>query len=617
MQAVILAAGLGRRLGPLTRTSTKFMVPVNGRPLGAYTLDALAAAGISRIVLVVGHGADEVRDYVGSCVHGIPVAYVHNTEFARTNNIFSLLLAGGELCAEDSLVLESDVLFEPSIVADCVAASTPNLAVLARYEPWMDGTVALLDADGDIAQLVPRTEFNWADRQRYYKTVNVYRFSAAFSRDRLVPHLSRYVLEHGRGAFYEQVLEALIAMSDVRLAALDVGTRRWYEIDDAQDLEIAETLFAPDEERPRRLAERFGGYWRFSQVIDFAYLVNPYFPPDRLLDEIAADVPRLARAYPSGQNIQRTLVGRVFQCDPEVLLVGNGASELIRVLLPELDGRIGVVRPTFEEYPRLVDPSRLAEFFPAGPSFQYTAGELCAFVRGERLRALVLVNPDNPTGHCLPSAEVLRLAEQLEEFGVRLVLDESFVDFADTTLERSLLQGDVLQEHPNLVVVRSLGKSHGIAGLRLGILASADSDLRRRLADRLPIWNVNSLAEAFLQRAPRYRAEYADACRQVVVARDRLLTGLEAIEWLRPLPSAANFLLCEVIEGVSAQSVVRHLLETASILAKGYTAKRGLGDGQFLRLAVRGTEENARLLEALADFGHTWSKAGARARPEG
>jgi histidinol-phosphate/aromatic aminotransferase/cobyric acid decarboxylase-like protein/molybdopterin-guanine dinucleotide biosynthesis protein A len=609
VQAVILAAGLGRRLGALTRHSTKFMVPVNGRPIGAYTLEALAAAGISRIVLVVGHGAAEVRNYVGAHFRGIPVTYIHNDAYERTNNIFSLLLAADALSAEDSLVLESDVLLEPSVVADCVASTSPNLAVLARYESWMDGTVALLGRDGDVARLVPKTEFCWADRERYFKTVNIYRFSASFSRDHLVPHLSRYVADQGSNAFYEQVLEALLVMPEVHLAALDVGGRRWYEIDDTQDLDIAETLFADDEDRPRRLAQRFGGYWRFGQLTDFAYLVNPYFPPIRLMQEIASDLPRLAGSYPSGQLVQCQLMGQLFGCDARQLLVGNGASELIRILVPEMEGRIGIVRPTFEEYPRLIPDSRLAELLPSRPDFAYTPSELFAFACDRRLATLVLVNPDNPTGHLLPIDDVLNLLAQLEDAGVRLVLDESFIDFADGTLDHTLLRDDILQRHPNLVVIRSLGKSHGVAGLRLGVLATGDTELRRKLEDRLPIWNVNAVAEAFLQHAPRYRSKYAAACGQVVAERGRLFAGLRDIEWLRPIPSAGNFVLSEVVGGVSAQAIVRDLLKTASILAKDCSGKPGLGRGQYLRLAVRDASDNTRLLAALATFKHTGERA--------
>jgi histidinol-phosphate/aromatic aminotransferase/cobyric acid decarboxylase-like protein len=460
----------------------------------------------------------------------------------------------------------------------------------------------VLDENGRIARLVGKTEFSPADRAHYFKTVNIYRFSRRFSREHLVPHLGRYIIEHGSAAFYEEVLQALIGTGEAPLTALDVGHRRWYEIDDAQDLDIAETLFAPDDERPGRLARRFGGYWRFSQVIDFAYLVSPFFPPPRLLDEMAADLHQLASGYPSGQDVQRFLISRLFGCQPRLVLVGNGASELIRALLAECSGPLVVVRPTFEEYPRLVGPQQLIELPARGPNLDYGAADLLALCRTARPAALVLVNPDNPSGHLLPPSELTSLVAELDQLGVRLVLDESFVDFIDGSMDHTLLRDDVLARHRNLVVIRSLGKSYGVPGLRLGVLASADAELLRQVEARLPIWNVNSVAEAFLQRVAAYRAEYESACQQVVAERACLLAQLDGIPWLRPMPSAANFILCELAAGLSAQGLARYLLKEASILVKDCSGKPGLDAGQFVRLAVRDASDNARLIHALATF---------------
>jgi histidinol-phosphate/aromatic aminotransferase/cobyric acid decarboxylase-like protein/choline kinase len=599
MQAIILAAGLGRRLGALTRDSTKFMLPVNGRPLAAHTLDALAAAGVERVVLVVGHGAAEVRSFVGSSYRGMPVAYVENEAFARTNNIYSLLLAGDVLEADDSLVLESDVIFDPSIVVDCVNATSENLAVLARYESWMDGTVAVLDDQRSIAQLVPKSDVSQADRDRYFKTVNIYRFSRAFSHERLVPYLTRYVVEHGVDGFYEQVLQVLVSIAGARLDALDVGDRPWYEIDDAHDLDVAETLFADANARVERFGQRFGGYWRFGKLEDFAYLANPFFPPQRLVGDLRDDLERLVRAYPSGQRTQRLLASRLFGCEPHQVLVGNGASELLSALLPEFDGRIAVSRPTFEEYPRLVGADRLLDIPTDAPDFGCTVVNLIASCKAAHPAALVLVNPDNPSGQLLQPAEVERLADELATLGTRLILDESFVDFVDGSLDHSFLHSEALAHHPNLVVVRSLGKSYGVPGLRLGVVATADADLLARVNRRLPIWNVNSLAEWFLQRAPRYQAEYLEACKWVAAEREYLTASLARVSYLRPIPSATNFVLCELAPGWTSRTVARHLLAHAWILIKNCSGKPGLLDGEYIRLAVRDRAANDRLLLAL------------------
>jgi histidinol-phosphate/aromatic aminotransferase/cobyric acid decarboxylase-like protein len=236
----------------------------------------------------------------------------------------------------------------------------------------------------------------------------------------------------------------------------------------------------------------------------------------------------------------------------------------------------------------------------AGPNFDYDSDYLLAQCRAARPTALVLVNPDNPSGHLLSPRDLVALLNGLAELGTRLVLDESFVDFVDGSPDHGLLRNELLLDHSNLVVIRSLGKSYGVAGLRLGVVATSDADLLRRVEARLPIWNINAVAEAFLQRAPLYDSEYRSACRQVALERARLQTELSHVGWLRPVPSAANFLLCELTGGVSAQAITRDLLRSASILVKDCSGKPGLGSGQFLRFAVRDATDNARLLTALS-----------------
>ena len=136
-------------------------------------------------------------------------------------------------------------------------------------------------------------------------------------------------------------------------------------------------------------------------------------------------------------------------------------------------------------------------------------------------------------------------------------------------------------------------------GLRLGVVATADASLLAQVNRRLPIWNVNSLAEWFLQRAPRYQPEYVDACRRVAAEREYLMAGLAGVRYLRPIPSAANFVLCELAAGWTSRTVARHLLEHGWMLIKNCSGKSGLLDGEYIRLAVRDRAANDRLLLAL------------------
>src|SRR6185369_7078225 len=143
--------------------------------------------------------------------------------------------------------------------------------------------------------------------ERYYKTVNIYRFSKEFSRRFYLPFLAAYIEAFGRTRYYEQVLTVITYLSQTELAAYRVTDEKWYEIDDALDLDIAQTLFAEGAEGVAAYEQRYGGYWRFPKLIDFCYLVNPYFPHARLFDELRANLPRLAASYPSGQRVQALL----------------------------------------------------------------------------------------------------------------------------------------------------------------------------------------------------------------------------------------------------------------------------------------------------------------------
>jgi histidinol-phosphate/aromatic aminotransferase/cobyric acid decarboxylase-like protein/choline kinase len=598
LQALILAAGLGQRLGDLTRNSTKAMIEVDGRTLIGRALDALAEAGVGEAAIVTGHAGDTLRAFVGDRHRGMRITYFENPIYQTTNNIYSLWLAREFLKRDDTVLLESDIVFEPRLLDGMLRNPHPNLAAVAKFEPWMDGTVTLLDAEDHIVGIVPKEVFDWRETERYYKTVNIYKFSKEFSRRFYLPFLDAYIEAFGRSRYYEQVLTVITYLSQAELRAFRVTDEKWYEIDDPLDLDIARTLFARGDESVALYERRYGGYWRFPKIRDFCYLVNPYFPGERLLDELGANARRLVTAYPSGQQVQSLLAAQLVGCDAAEVVVGNGASELITVLARELPGPFGLVVPGFEEYARAMHGhAEIARLVPRSPDFACTVSEFEE--HASRLGTLVLCNPDNPSGHFLDPGSVIELLERLDASGTHVVLDESFVDFAGEPEECSVLRPDVLRRFPRLLVVKSISKSYGVPGLRLGVAASADRGLITRLASALPIWNINSMAESFLQVVGKHKREYTEACRRVAEDRREMHAELSAIPHLRVLPSRANFFLCELTSGMSARELTRLLLENNGIFIKDCSKKTGLGHGQFVRLAVRSRGENRDLVRAL------------------
>lgn len=593
MQAVILAAGRGRRLGRLTMDRTKCMISVNGRTLIERMLDDLVALDVSRLVLVVGYQEQGVRDLVGTNYRSVPVHYISNPDYATTNNIYSLSLAEDYLAEDDTLLLESDLIYDPKILTDLLNHPKANVAAVDRYKPWMDGTVVTLAADHSITEFIPKKHFDPGDIDRYYKTVNIYKFSRDFLRSTYLPFLSAYVAALGKNAYYEQVLRVITTLETKDLVAMPLQGELWYEIDDQEDLANAETMFADDDESLDSYSDRFGGYWRFPGVVDFAYLVNPHFPPPRLFEELTTSLKNLVTSYPSGQSVQAATAANVFGVAPETLVVGNGAAEIISALGALTQDQLTAVSlPTFGEY--------TARFSNVVGIRDREGDALSSSLLGGATppETLIVVNPDNPTGACLTTDELVGLATDAQQRGVRLVLDESFVDFTDDGHCESFLTQERLEQFPNMIVIKSLGKSFGIPGLRLGVAASADSALIGQLRAALPVWNVGSLAEFFLQIFPKYADDYFSSTRKIAESRKKLTDEFKGIPGLTVLPSQANYLLCRLESPMTAREVASQLLVQHQLLVKDMSAKEGL-EGQYFRFAVRTDADNARLVRGL------------------
>lgn len=600
MQAIILAAGMGRRLGELTQGNTKCMISVNGVRLIDRMLSQLAALNLNRVVIVVGYKGQELVDYIGNRYDDqLKIEYAWNPVYDKTNNIYSLSIVKQQLQEDDTLLIESDLIFDDAMFRMILSNPYPNLALVAKYETWMDGTMVRIDADNNIVNFVPKKAFNYDEVDTYYKTVNIYKFSREFSEQVYVPFLDAYCRVMGNNEYYEQVLRVITLLDKADLKALPIGKERWYEIDDVQDLDIAENLFAHEHERLGKYNKRYGGYWRFPKMLDFCYLVNPYFPPKRMKDELRANFDVLLTEYPSGMAVNSLLAGKYFGIRQEFVVVGNGAAELIKSLMAQIQGKIGVVFPTFEEYPNRIDRSRIVTFVPDNSDFRYTADDLKQFFAKQEINTLLLINPDNPSGNFIPKDEVLALAGWCDERNIQLVVDESFVDFTDDYATSSLLKNEILLAHNNLVVIKSISKSYGVPGLRLGIMASSNVELIAYVKKDVAIWNINSFAEFYMQIFNKYEHIYKAACAKFLDERRRFESNLKQISYLRVIPSQANYFLCEVTRRFSAHELTEILLNRFDILIKDCNNKTGLAGKNYIRVAIRNSEDNDMLINAL------------------
>lgn len=594
MQAIILAAGMGKRLKHLTENNTKCMVKVNGISIIERALRILDRKALNKIVIVVGYEGQKLVNYIESLNVATPITYIWNKDYEKTNNIYSLSLAKEYLCEDDTILLESDLVFDEAIIDVLLTDERKSLAVVDKFESWMDGSCMIIDDDDKIVDFVPGKYFNFNDKEKYYKTVNIYKLSVDFSSNIYVPFLAAYEKAMGENEYYESVIKiiAMLETNEIRVKRID--NQKWYEIDDIQDLDIAESLFTDNPaERYRKIMSRYGGFWRYPHMTDYCYLVNPYFPPQRLIDEMESNFKTLLTQYPSGQNIDSTISSNIFGVKEEYIILGNGAAELIKALLDIQTGTMGIIEPSFNEYKNRYS-GNVEIYHPCINEKGYNADDVINYFDDKSIVFLVLINPDNPTGNYIRVHDILKLIQWAKKKQIKLILDESFVDFVDLQQNESIedvtfIKDDILEKYTNLYIIKSISKSYGVPGVRLGLLASADKKEMERIRSTLPIWNINSFGEFFMQIFNKYKKNYIESMEKFRNTRRRFLRDLQEIAYLKVLPTQANYVMCEVV-GMDSEQLCIKMFEKG-VLIKDASSKMSNGRS-YIRIAVRTEIEN-------------------------
>lgn len=609
MQALILAAGMGKRLGKYTSDNTKCMLNINGKTLIEWAIEALLDAGINKLILVIGYKGNNVEKYLlHECknpkIKNMELVFVNNPIYDKTNNIYSLFLAIDELAKEDTILLESDLIYDPKLIKRIVKDPSKNLVSVAKYQQWMDGTVVKLGENNSVLEFIEKKNFNYNEIDSYYKTVNVYKFSKEFLNKEFIPFLNAYIQSYGENEYYELVLKIIAHISRSSLKALDVSDLSWYEIDDSQDLDIASCMFSEGQERLESFQKRYGGYWRFDGLLDYCYLVNPYYPTPELLNKVNFFSKDLITQYPSGQKIDCICASRIFNdIDINHIVVGNGAAELISVLgRTILSGKMFLPESAFNEYARCFTNCKLDRFNLGDTNYQYSTEQLKKCFKKNDI--LCLVNPDNPSGAFIKETEIFSILNLAKKKNKIVIFDESFIDFVNPEERYTLIKDEILNEYPNLIVVKSISKSYGIPGMRLGILACSDEALIKNIKNALPVWNINSYGEYFLQIANLYKTDYASACDKIATERKRMISKLRKIlpKECTVYDSQANFVLVN-LGGHNSTELAIKLLDKNIFIKDLRTKHAFAGEGKnFIRLAIRTTEENDRLIEQLKRY---------------
>lgn len=601
MQAIMLAAGKGSRLGKYTKNNTKCMLEVYGKTLLERAIDALLLAGIKDFIIVLGYKGENVKKYIREkeLDKKINIIYVDNDVYDTTNNIYSLYLAKDYLIKDDTILLESDLIYDVSIVKKLVDSKYDSAAVIAKYEEWMDGTVVTLNDEGFINSFIERKNFEYKNADNYYKTVNIYKFSKEFSERFYLPFLESYIKAYGNNDYYELVLKVISGLKEVKLHGFKLTGEDWYEIDDAQDYDIVNAIFAPStKEKLELFHKRFGGYWRFNGIKDYCYLVNPYFPTKQMIDKMKYFYNELLFNYPSGQKIEKICASRMFDnVNEDNILIGNGAAELINNLRYIVGKRIGLTIPSFNEYVRCFPDCEITYINSSDDNYRLSLNKIIDKL--DDVDTMIIISPDNPSGSCLKYEEVIEILDIAKEKNKQVIFDESFMDFANNNY--TLIDDDILNKYSDLVVIKSISKSYGVPGLRLGVLASGNEKYIKTINNNLPVWNINSFAEYFLQIINIYKKDYIEGCKKIKEERDRFYKELIKIKDLYIYPSEANYFMCKLLSG-SANELAEYLLDNNKILIKVLNGKNGFHDGEYIRIAIKSTIDNDYLVKSIKEY---------------
>lgn len=601
MQAIMLAAGKGSRLGKYTKNNTKCMLDVHGETLLERAIDALLEAGIKDFILVLGYKKDNVKKFIKEkeLDKKINITYVDNDVYDTTNNIYSLYLAKDYLIQDDTILLESDLIYDKSIIKKLVNSKYDSAALIAKYEEWMDGTVVKLNDDNTINSFVERKDFNYDDVDSYYKTVNIYKFSKEFSERFYLPFLESYIKAYGNNDYYELVLKVISELKDTNLYGLPLTNELWYEIDDCQDYDIVKAMFAPStHEKLELFHKRFGGYWRFNGIKDYCYLVNPYFPTEAMINKMKYFYNELLFNYPSGQSIERICASRMFDnVSDDNILIGNGAAELINNLKYIVGKKIALTIPSFNEYVRCFPNSEITYINSKDDNYRLSLNKLKETLN--KVDTLIVISPDNPSGSHLKYGEVIELLDMAKEMDKQVIFDESFIDFANDSY--TLINDDILNKYPNLIVIKSISKSYGVPGLRLGVLASGNYEYLDIINRNMPVWNINSFAEYFLQIFLIYKKDYVYGCSKIKEERNRFYNELIKISELDVYDSEANYFMIKLNKG-TANEIAEYLLDNNKILIKVLNGKNGFDDKEYIRIAVKTKEENDYFIQSIKEY---------------
>lgn len=591
---VILAAGIGKRLLPYTMEMPKCLVEINNKAIIENILDSLLPFSdrINKVLIVVGYKKDDIIEKLKGKYKELKINYIINDIYRETNNIYSLWLTG-KYIKKDLILFESDVFFDHEIIKD-LFNTDKNIALVDEYESFMEGTALEIDSNSRITNII--TKKRHQKLEGLYKTLNLYHFTGRFFLEIFLPTLEIYMKTHSRNSYYEVILKLLVFIGQQEIYAKNIEEKYWYEIDDMEDLRNARYLFSKEEDKIKYLEKSFGGYWNYK-FKDFNLLYNDYFPCEDFKHDFKIHMEKLLTHYPSNDGILLDKTRKIlpFNLEPEHIIPGNGSCQIIKEIFKIIGKeKVLVPVPTFGEYTK--EEYNLIYFYTEEDNFLLNTEKLISLAEKEKPSHLALVNPNNPTSLLIEKKDIIKLLKKLD-FLKYIIIDESFMNFSEKR-ESAI---EFYKDYKNLIIVKSFGKEYGIPGIRYGCAITSNEEIIKKIKKSLPIWNINSFVEYFLERFGKYKTSYEESLEKIMRNKKELAESLEEIKEIKIIkPSETNFLLCSLIKG-NIKDLQKFLFLKYKILIK-IMNKKGFSGENYFRVSVRSIELNKELAEGVGEY---------------
>jgi histidinol-phosphate/aromatic aminotransferase/cobyric acid decarboxylase-like protein len=340
--------------------------------------------------------------------------------------------------------------------------------------------------------------------------------------------------------------------------------------------------------------------------VDACFLSNPY-ATDLFLKYLDRDLIQNKKLRdvlefypPQNQDVSRH-ISKAIGINKQNIFVGNGAIEIIQAVIHRfVQKKLAIIIPTFSSYYEFIREDTQVLYFPLkkDENFNLDINKFLSFVNDNDIDSVVLINPNNPNGGYLTHDELKYLISNLSHIQ-NIIIDESFIHFAYENIELTQVScEELVANHNNLIIIKSLSKDFGIAGVRSGYAIMNENKVSTLLSNGY-LWNVSGLSDYFFKiySSPEFISEYEIIRKKYITNTLMFLSDLNTINNIKVYPSKANFALIELFD-MSSYDFFLELLVNHGVYVRDCADKIGL-EGQFVRIASRTYEENLQIISVL------------------